>query len=161
MKDNDRLLLVLAVAGGGWYLYTRSQGLTLTGQPANPMLPPGVVRPGLSTISPNNSLNTLATNVFSSLGQSLQSIFKNVSKSAPGNGPSSPSSTGAGISAADVASWGLQVPIVDAPPPGYYDTATPFWSMPSYALNQAPLMPWTLNPAILGFDPSYIPPPPG
>ena len=37
MKDRD-LILLLLVAGGAWYLYTRNNGLTLLGEPVNPML---------------------------------------------------------------------------------------------------------------------------
>jgi len=162
---NDQIILLLLIAGGGWFLYTRSQGLTLTGEPLNPMMNPAAGNKQ-SLVTGNVSTSTLATNVFTTLTKSLQA-FAGFLTPKPGNASqlASPSST---ISPRDVASWGLQVPR-DEPAPyvaatspsddGTLNTQIPFWSWnPTMGV---PAMPWTLNPAVLGFDPNYIPPPPG
>lgn len=162
---NDQVILLLILAGGGWYLYTQSQGLTFTGQPLNPMLAPAPSNKQ-SLVSANASTSTLATNVFSTIAASVKTIFGALGPR-PGNAPQLASASTT-ISPRDVSSWGLQVPR-DEPAPstaasglsnnGALNAQVPFWSWnPTMGIQP---MPWTLNPAVLGFDPNYIPPPPG
>jgi hypothetical protein len=171
MRDGERFVLLAALAGVAWWLYTRSQGLTLAGQYANPMyIPPASNKQSL--VTPSGTTGTLATNVFSQIGQVLQSTLRAFTAQ-PANGPAQPAPSST-ISLADVSRWGLQVPPDEPPPPSTaavlnttdpsLDTSVPYWSWGFDRTQLAPgvpLMSWTLNPDTLGFDPSYIPPPPG
>lgn len=164
MNGTQRFAIVAALGALGWYLYTRSQGLTLAGAPENPMLPAARVGQQ-SLVTPSTSTSTFATNVFGAIGGALRSIVTSL-QAAPGNGPRIPSASSTGISQSDVQSWGLAVPR-DEPAPAIASQVVepadlaPFYTM-GYGYNSGvPSMPWTLNPVTLGFDPNYIAPPPG
>lgn len=167
MKSNEKLIVVLALGGAAWYLYTRQQGLTLTGQPAHPMLPPGY-DPSLSPVRPSGSTNTAATNTaniaasISSLANSVISIF---AKRPAGNAAVRPSSSFAippgnvGQPAANpgVPAIGSELPIGDPS----LDESMPYWQW-DFSFDVPPVVPnlealaWTVTP-----DMNYIPPPPG
>lgn len=90
MKDKDLLLLVI-VAAGAWYLYTRSRGLTLTGAVDNavPMLQSQWLRPDpMSTVTPSGTTSAAAANVFSAIGRAVQSITSALA--GPGNTAGAP-----------------------------------------------------------------------
>jgi hypothetical protein len=168
MKQN-RLLFAGVLAGLAWYLYTRERGLSVLGQPQYAAAPPRLPA-AQSLTNPNASTSTFATNVFSSISNAFR-VFTSSLQSAPGNGPRTVSASPTGIGPADVQSWGLAVPR-DEPAPsagaqvltvddGSSGGLAPFWSWGFGYSSPVPSMPWTLNPATLGFDPSYIPPPPG
>jgi hypothetical protein len=165
----DKLIALLGLAAGAWYLYTRSRGMTFLGENAYPMLREAGGNQ-MSLVSPNTSTSTAATNVFSAITKGLAAIFGSLAPNAAkaGNAPRI-ASAGSTISPADVSLWGLQVPRDEPPPPstsaaypsdaGTLNQDAPFWSWnPTMGI---PTMSWTLNPAILGYDPNYIPPPPG
>ena len=165
---NDRILLAALLAAGAWFLYTRSKGLSLAGQPTNVMLPYDRI-PREGAVAVNASTSTYATNVFSQV-TGLVNAFVSKLRGNPGNVPNQPAA-GATISRDNVLSWGLQVP-PDEPAP--YVAATsptsgegpyPFWMTPGYLVGGVPFdqpgtalvpsLPWTIPQ---GFD--YIPPPP-
>jgi hypothetical protein len=163
----DRLAIAAAFAGLAWYLYTRSRGLTLAGEPLNAMMLPSDVRSSQqSLVSPNAGTSLAATNVFGAISTAFQSILGSL-KAGAGNTPRIASATSSGIAPGDVTRMGLLVP-ADEPPPPSLSNISPTWdpsldlSMPLWQWGTAvPAMPWTLDPVTLGFDPSYIPPPPG
>lgn len=167
MKDTDRFIVAAAIAGLVWWLYTRQKGLTLAGQPENPMLLPAAPDNHQSLVTPSDSTGTGATNVFSAIGSALQTFARTLG-AGPGNAPHIPSASST-ISSANVGNWGLQVR-PNEPAPGLatnvplddsLDYQTPFWSWGYPMATGVAAMPWTLNPAVLGYDPTYIPPPPG
>lgn len=155
MKD-DQIILLLLLVGGAWVLYTRSHGLTLTGEYAHPMIDPSAnaFRPGsLSLVQPTTSTGTGATNVFSAIGSAVQTILQRVNA---GNMPTRPADSpyilNSGISDPGVPIVGGILP---PPDPSLADTF-PYWS-------------WTEPPAValadLSFtvrpEDAYIPAPPG
>lgn len=170
MSKNTTLAVVLVGAAIAWYFYERSRGLSFLGQPLNPMLPPDARPSQQSTIQPVASTGTWATNVFGALSGAFTTIIDSL-KSKSGNTPRIQSPSQTGIGAGDVMRWGLTVPPSEPPPPSvgagagtYEDTSLdsdlPMWQWlpPTTAV---PSLPWTLDPTSLGFDPNYIPPPPG
>lgn len=161
---NDKLILMLLLAGGAWYLYTRSQGLTLTGQPQYPLITQGNWNPQ-STITPSGSTSVQATNVFSAIASGIQTIIRSIAQ--PGNAPIAPSPSyaisGGQAVGAPAANYG--VPSVGDPMPAYDPTledSNPFWmwdnSFERPANGTVQGLEWTLNGPV---DYSYIPPPPG
>jgi hypothetical protein len=168
MKQDEKIVVILALGGVAWYLYTRQNGLTLTGQPEHPMIPAN--RNLQSLITPSYATGVQATNTnnpvaaIGSLVNQALSIF--TKPKAPGNGPvhtAAPSisipSTGAPASSPGVLSIGSQVLTID---PTLADE-NPFfgwgWDVPlSPADNAAGIssLSWTVTP-----DMAAIPPPPG
>lgn len=154
MKDNQKIVAVVALGAVGWYLYTRSHGLTLTGQYANQAIPPNT-RNALSLVTPSYSTSTAATNtgnpfaVLGTLINHVTSIFS--SKAAPGNGPAR-SSSSAAIPNGNTGTSNPGVPAIAQTLPVYspvYDDIDPFWG-------------WGLTPTpIVGEDFSNTPRFPG
>ena len=166
----DKLIVVGALVGLAWYLYTRSKGLTLLGEPANPMLPPAVNPSRQSLVTPSTSTGTWATNIFGAVSNAFRSIVDSL-HAGPGSSTTLPAPSSTGIAPGDVRRLGLLVPADEPPPPSIgagagtsedtsLDETLPMWQWvpPTTAV---PSMPWTLDPVALGFDPNYIPPPPG
>jgi hypothetical protein len=170
VNKNTTLAVVLIGAAVAWYFYERSRGLTFLGEPINPMVPPDVLPNQQSTIRPVASTGTWATNVFGALSGAFTTILGSL-KSGAGAAPRVQSASSTGIGAQDVMRWGLAVPPSEPPPPSVgagagtyedtsYDSELPMWQwLPP--TTGVPNMPWTLDPTALGFDPNYIPPPPG
>lgn len=167
MKE-EKIIALAALGGLAWLLYTRSQGLTLAGQPANVMLDPA--RSQLSLVTPSYSTSTAATNpnnLAVALSSLVNKFLSSIARpSASGNGPAigsttisgiAPGTTGAPASYSGVASIGSALP---TPDPSLLD-ADPYWSW-DFSFDTMPTIP---NYAALGWtlpaDANVIPPPPG
>lgn len=157
MKD-DQVILLLLLAGGAWYLYTRQHGLTLTGEPAHAMIDPSwnAYRPGsMSPVQSTNSTGTAATNVFSAIGSAVQTIARSITA---GNNPRVPADSpyilNAGIRNPDVPVTGGIAP---EPDPTLAD-AYPYWTWTYF--DQQPTQIADLSSTLRPED-FYIPPPPG
>jgi hypothetical protein len=165
MTQDHKRFAVVALAALGWWLYTRSQGLTLTGQPINPMIPPLGNRQSL--VAPSYASSVAATNAsnpVAQLGVLINRFFSSIAATAKsGNAPArqSASSTlpafaiGAPASNAGVASIGSERPVADSSLVDDYPYFLMGFDSPN-AASGVPEMSWTLGP-----DASYIPPPPG
>lgn len=128
------LVAAVALLGGAWYLYTRSKGLTLTGQPANPMIAGAAIGNSFSPVAASNAVSTAATNVFSAISRGLATISAAVAKSttAPGNAPQLTPANAAGVNPYQTSGVTATpgVPYVGDIPPSpdlYLDTSMPFW----------------------------------
>lgn len=130
-KQTENVLIVAALAGAAWYLYTRANGLTLTGEYENPMLATGSNQGNkMSNVVPNTSTSTWATNVFTAVGKALTSIVGGI-KGKPGNTPveASPSfavragSVGTGTTPGDIPFIAESPLLLDTS----LDTGVPFW----------------------------------
>jgi hypothetical protein len=135
MTQGQKFVIVGAIAGLAWWWYQRSRGLTITGEPINPMLPSSVRLSQQSTVTPNTSTSTWATNVFSAIGSALKTIQASL-QSAPGNGPRVASASQTGIAQSDDLTHGLATSpqlIADSPasvvvePDSSLDESAMFW----------------------------------
>lgn len=128
------LVAGLALLGGAWWLYTRSQGLTLTGQPANTGIRAAATGNSTSPVVGSNSVSTAATNVFAAISRGIATISAAIAKStaAPGNAPQlvpanssgvNPYQTGGVTSGAGVSYVGDIPPSPDL----YLENLVPFW----------------------------------
>lgn len=165
-QDGRAAALALLVAGAGWWLYTRSRGLTLTGQPANTMLLPNAATGNsFSPVAPSASVNVGATNVFSAIAQAVSQLGGIFARKQGGNAPAvsapnyagiNPTMTGGPASNPGAPSIGSVLPVPDSS----LDNSLPFWGWGFDPVAPAPIgvpaLPWTVPP---GFD--VVPPPPG
>lgn len=130
-KQTENVLIVAGLAAAAWYLYTRANGLTLTGEYANPMLATGSNQGNkMSNVTPNTSTSTWATNVFTAVGKALSTIVGSV-KGQAGNRPveASPSfavrpgAVGSGTTPGDIP-FIAQSPILED---NSLNAGLPFW----------------------------------
>lgn len=126
MKANEtdmRVMLAAGLLGLAWYLYTRSRGLSLTGQYQNPMLlPPAQIGNAMSPVAPNNSVGLAATNVFSAISKAIATVASSFKSARGGNAPASSSDTAAGVNARTIGS------ATSSQGPDLGEIQVPFWS---------------------------------
>ena len=160
MTQNEKLLMLAAVALAAWLLYARSKGIhPVTGEYLNTMIAPEPDR-SFSPVVRSDSTSTLATNVANQIGSLFSTIIGRIGTKASGNAPVLTAPNSIGIDPfTSIGRPANQANLLAAPDVDFLNAELPYWQVdPSFnaPVSDFSSLAWTTTPGN-----SYIPPPQG